>query len=126
MTGTPFDASAFLKAVTAKPGVYRMFDAEGQLLYVGKANNLKKRLASYFRKTGLSPKTAALLARIGLIDTTNTYNEAEALLHEQSLNKEHRTRYNNVHWLYKPSPQDYWSSEDVYSRLGLHRGPKKA
>src|SRR5690554_7129635 len=94
MTGTPFDASAFLKAVTAKPGVYRMFDAEGQLLYVGKANNLKKRLASYFRKSGLSPKTAALVARIGHIDTTITANETEALLLEQSLIKVSRPPYN--------------------------------
>lgn len=59
-----FDASAFLATCSGRPGVYRMFDAEARLLYVGKAKNLKKRLASYFRKTGLAPKTAALVARI--------------------------------------------------------------
>lgn len=62
-----FDASAFLATCSGRPGVYRMFDGEARLLYVGKAKNLKKRLASYFRKTGLAPKTAALVARIAQI-----------------------------------------------------------
>lgn len=61
---TPFDPSAFLSTCSGRPGVYRMFDSEARLLYVGKAKNLKNRLASYFRKTGLAPKTAALVARI--------------------------------------------------------------
>jgi excinuclease ABC subunit C len=50
----PFDSKAFLKNVTGKPGIYRMYNAEGKVLYVGKARNLKKRLQSYFRSTGLS------------------------------------------------------------------------
>lgn len=94
MSTAPFNSSAFLTAVTGKPGVYRMFDADGALLYVGKAKNLKKRLSSYFRKTGLSPKTAALVARIQHIDTTITANETEALLLEQSLIKVSRPPYN--------------------------------
>ena len=57
MTET-FDPSAFLSTVSGRPGVYRMFDSEARLLYVGKAKNLKNRLSSYFRKTGLAPKTA--------------------------------------------------------------------
>ena len=64
---TPFDPSAFLSTCSGRPGVYRMFDSEARLLYVGKAKNLKNRLASYFRKTGLTPKTAALVARIAQI-----------------------------------------------------------
>ncbi|MAP30167.1 MAG: excinuclease ABC subunit C, partial [Pseudomonas sp.] len=79
---TPFDPRAFLASASSKPGVYRMFDADGALLYVGKASNLKKRLSSYFRKTGLSPKTEALVSRIQQIDTTITANETEALLLE--------------------------------------------
>lgn len=123
---TSFDASAFLKAVTGKPGVYRMFDADGELLYVGKANNLRKRLSSYFRRTGLSPKTAALVARIGHIDTTVTANETEALLLEQSLIKTSRPPYNILLRDDKSYPYVYLSSQDAYPRLGLHRGAKKA
>ena len=126
MSKTPFDSSAFLKAVTGKPGVYRMFDADGQLLYVGKANNLKKRLSSYFRKTGLSPKTAALVGRIQHIDTTITANETEALLLEQSLIKVSRPPYNILLRDDKSYPYVYLSSLDTYPRLGLHRGAKKA
>lgn len=125
MNTAPFDASAFLSAVTAKPGVYRMFDAGGELLYVGKANNLKKRLSSYFRKSGLSPKTAALVARIQHIDTTITANETEALLLEQSLIKVSRPPYNILLRDDKSYPYVYLSSLDAYPRLGLHRGSKK-
>jgi excinuclease ABC subunit C len=126
MTTAPFDASAFLRAVTGKPGVYRMFDAKGELLYVGKANNLKKRLSSYFRKSGLSPKTAALVGRIQQIDTTITANETEALLLEQSLIKASRPPYNILLRDDKSYPYVYLSSLDTYPRLGLHRGTKKA
>lgn len=126
MSKALFEPSAFLKAVTGKPGVYRMFDAEGQLLYVGKANNLKKRLSSYFRKTGLSPKTAALVGRIQHIDTTITANETEALLLEQSLIKVSRPPYNILLRDDKSYPYVYLSSLDAYPRLGLHRGAKKA
>lgn len=89
MTQT-FDPSAFLATCSGRPGVYRMFDADATLLYVGKAKNLKKRLASYFRKTGHAPKTGALVARIAQIETTITGNETEALLLEQTLIKEWR------------------------------------
>ena len=126
MTTIPFDATAFLKAVTSKPGVYRMFDADGQLLYVGKAKNLRKRLSSYFRKTGLSPKTAALVARVRHIDTTITANETEALLFEQSLIKTARPPYNILLRDDKSYPYVYLSSQAPYPRLGLHRGAKKA
>ena len=71
-----------------------MFDASGNLLYVGKAKNLKKRLASYFRKTGLATKTMALVSKIAQVETTITGNETEALLLEQTLIKEWRPPYN--------------------------------
>jgi excinuclease ABC subunit C len=125
MQPTEFDPSAFLATASNKPGVYRMFDAKGELLYVGKAKSLKKRLASYFRKTGLSPKTAALVARIQQIDTTITANETEALLLEQSLIKGSRPPYNILLRDDKSYPYVFLSTQDNFPRLGLHRGTKK-
>src|SRR5690625_777176 len=90
----PFDAARFLANTTAQPGIYQMFDSAGELLYVGKAKNLKKRLASYFRKTGLSHKTAALVARIHQVEVTVTGNETEALILEHNLIKTNRSPYN--------------------------------
>lgn len=65
-----FDPKVFLSHVTTRPGVYQMRDVEGKVIYVGKAKNLKKRLSSYFRSTGLSNKTRALMAMVVDIDTT--------------------------------------------------------
>jgi excinuclease ABC subunit C len=93
MTET-FDPSAFLSGCSSRPGVYRMFDESSKVLYVGKAKNLKKRISSYFRKTGLAPKTAALVAKISQIEITITGNETEALLLEQNLIKQLRPPYN--------------------------------
>ncbi|MBA1191460.1 excinuclease ABC subunit UvrC [Pseudomonas entomophila] len=120
-----FDASAFLATCSGHPGVYQMFDAEARLLYVGKAKNLKKRLASYFRKTGLAPKTAALVGRIAQIDTTITANETSALLLEQTLIKEWRPPYNILLRDDKSYPYVFLS-DGQFPRLGIHRGPKKA
>lgn len=121
----PFDASAFLATCSGRPGVYRMLDADGKLLYVGKAKNLKKRLSSYFRKTGLAPKTAALVGRIAQVETTITANETEALLLEQTLIKEWRPPYNILLRDDKSYPYVYLSDSD-FPRLSIHRGAKKA
>ncbi|WP_108094551.1 excinuclease ABC subunit UvrC [Pseudomonas sp. GV071] len=120
----PFDSSAFLATSSGRPGVYRMFDAEAKLLYVGKAKNLKKRLASYFRKTGLAPKTAALVAKIAQIETTITANETEALLLEQTLIKQWRPPYNILLRDDKSYPYVFLSDGD-FPRLSIHRGAKK-
>ncbi|WP_289535614.1 excinuclease ABC subunit UvrC [Pseudomonas sp. SO81] len=128
MTSTPaapFDPSAFLATCSGRPGVYRMFDDTGKLLYVGKASNLKKRLASYFRKTGLAPKTAALVARIAQVETTIVANETEALLLEQTLIKQWRPPYNILLRDDKSYPYVLLSDGD-YPRLGIHRGAKSA
>lgn len=119
-----FDSSAFLASCSSRPGVYRMLDSEARLLYVGKAKNLNKRLSSYFRKTGLAPKTAALVARIAQVETTITANETEALLLEQTLIKEWRPPYNILLRDDKSYPYVLLSSGD-FPRLGLHRGAKK-
>ncbi|WP_145187485.1 excinuclease ABC subunit UvrC [Pseudomonas sp. URMO17WK12:I11] len=120
-----FDASAFLATCSGRPGVYRMFDAEARLLYVGKAKNLKKRLASYFRKSGLAPKTAALVGRIAQVETTITANETEALLLEQNLIKQWRPPYNILLRDDKSYPYVFLSDGE-FPRLGIHRGAKKA
>lgn len=119
-----FDSSAFLTSCSGRPGVYRMFDGEAKLLYVGKAKNLKKRLASYFRKSGQPPKTAALVARIAQVETTITANETEALLLEQTLIKQWRPPYNILLRDDKSYPYVFLSSGD-FPRLSIHRGAKK-
>ncbi len=101
-----------------------MLDEQGKLLYVGKASNLKKRLSSYFRKSGLAPKTAALVVRIAQIETTIVANETEALLLEQTLIKEWRPPYNILLRDDKSYPYVLLSDGD-FPRLGIHRGAKK-
>ena len=121
----PFDSKAFLKNVTGKPGIYRMYNTEGKVLYVGKARNLKKRLQSYFRSTGLSPKTELLLSKVADIDVTVTHTESEALLLENNLIKEYRPRYNVLLRDDKSYPYIYISDKDKYPRIDLHRGARK-
>lgn len=121
----PFDHRSFLNTVTAKPGVYQMLDGDGAVLYVGKARNLKKRLASYFRASGLAPKTAALVGRIRQIQVTVTRTEIEALILEQNLIKQSRPPYNILLRDDKSYPYIFLS-EHPYPRLALHRGTKRA
>src|SRR5699024_5563900 len=89
-----FDAAAFLKVVTEQPGVYLMMDASGEIIYVGKAKNLKKRLSSYFRKNVDGEKTRALVRQICDVQVTVTHTETEALILEHNLIKQHLPRYN--------------------------------
>src|SRR5690554_2894920 len=124
MTSQPFDASVFLRSCTQHPGVYRMFSADQQLLYIGKAKNLKNRLSSYFKTTVSAPKTAALVAKIASIELTVTANETEALLLEQTLIKQWRPPYNILLRDDKSYPYVIVSSNE-FPRLGMHRGSKK-
>jgi len=120
-----FDSAAFLKNVTGKPGVYRMFDEKQQVIYVGKAKNLKNRLSSYFRKTGLSPKTQVMVSKISNVDVTITHTEGEALLLESNLIKEYRPRYNVLMRDDKSYPYIFVSDKSPYPRISLHRGARK-
>ncbi len=101
-----------------------MFDAAGDILYVGKAKNLKARLASYFRATGLSTKTRALVTRISQIEVTVTNTEAEALILEQNLIKANRPPYNILLRDDKSYPYVFLTDKDQFPRISLHRGAK--
>jgi excinuclease ABC subunit C len=120
-----FDTQSFLKHLTGRPGVYRMFDEKEEILYVGKAKNLKSRVSSYFRSNALDSKTLALVSRIKQIEVTVTSSETEALLLEQSLIKELKPPYNIVFRDDKSYPYIFLSSEDKFPRLAFHRGAKK-
>ena len=102
-----------------------MFDEQGDVLYVGKAKNLKNRLTSYFRGSGLDNKTIALVSRIADIEITITGSEIEALLLEQNLIKEKRPPYNILLRDDKSYPYIFLSAKDDYPRLSFHRGAKK-
>ncbi|STT07290.1 excinuclease ABC subunit C [Klebsiella michiganensis] len=120
-----FDAKAFLKTVTSQPGVYRMYDAGGTVIYVGKAKDLKKRLSSYFRSNLASRKTEALVALIAQIDVTVTHTETEALLLEHNYIKLYQPRYNVLLRDDKSYPFIFLSG-DTHPRLATHRGAKHA
>ena len=121
-----FDHQSFLKSLTQRPGIYQMLDGDGQVLYVGKAKNLKSRVTSYFRSTGLTVKTAALVKRIISIDVTVTETETEALILEHNLIKQYRPPFNILMRDDKSYPYIFLSDKDRWPRLSFHRGPKKA
>src|SRR5699024_6757775 len=91
---TAFDPQQYVRQLTTRPGVYRMYDAAGEVLYVGKARNLKKRVSSYFLRTAGSPKTEAMLQQVQRIEVTITDTEDDALILESTLIKKHNPKYN--------------------------------
>lgn len=119
-----FDHKTFLKNVTQDPGVYRMFDKNDTVIYVGKAKDLKKRLSSYFRTNLSSKKTEALVAAIARIETTITTSETEALLLEHNYIKTYQPRYNVLLRDDKSYPYILLTKER-HPRITAYRGSKK-
>jgi excinuclease ABC subunit C len=116
-----FDHREFLAHVNGKPGVYRMIDRKDKVIYVGKAKNLKKRLASYFRPSGLSTRIMTLVNNINKIEVINTRTESEALLLENDLIKNLNPRYNILFRDDKSYPYICLSNHD-FPRLTVFRG----
>lgn len=119
------DLSVFLAKLTSEPGIYRMLDANGIVLYVGKASNLKKRVSSYFNKQTQSAKTRALVSQIKSVDIQITRSETEALLLESNLIKSLRPKYNILMRDDKTYPYLALSNHPDFPRLSIIRSKKK-
>jgi excinuclease ABC subunit C len=119
-----FDHRGALAQIPAEPGVYRMLSAEGALLYVGKAKDLKRRVASYFGRA-LNRRLQVMVSQIADIQVTATRTEGEALLLESDLIKTHRPRFNVVLRDDKSYPFIYLSTQEPFPRLSFYRGPRQ-
>ncbi len=121
-----FDTKIYLKTLTSLPGVYCMQDVQGQVIYVGKAKNLKKRVSSYFASSKTdSPKTQVMIKQVENIEVTVTHTENEALILENNLIKSYKPRYNILFRDDKSYPYLYLSSDHDYPHFRYHRGALK-
>ncbi len=113
-----------VRSLPERPGVYRMLSADGTIIYVGKARNLRRRVSSYFTRARKTPKTERLVKLIADIRITVTHTEAEALILENNLIKEHRPRYNVLLRDDKSYPYIHLSTQQQFPRLMYHRGAR--
>ena len=119
-----FDAHAFLKKLTTRPGIYKMLNEKGEIIYIGKAKNLKNRVSSYFKNNTSSIKQRVMVAKVAAIEVTVTHTEGEALLLECQQIKRHRPRYNICLRDDKSFPYIFLSSEQNFPQITIHRGAK--
>jgi excinuclease ABC subunit C len=119
-----FDYSSFIKTLTTRPGVYRMLNAEGNVLYVGKAKNLKKRVSSYFTRS-LNRRIQVMVGQIAHVEVIVTHTEAEALLLENHLIKSLKPKYNVLLRDDKSYPYIYLSTDHTYPALSIRRGARR-
>ena len=119
-----FDAAAFLKNLTTRPGIYTMLNDKGEIIYIGKAKNLKNRVSSYFKTQTASIKQQVMVAKVAAIEVTVTHTEGEALLLECQQIKRHKPRYNICLRDDRSFPYVFLSSEQDFPQITLHRGAK--
>lgn len=120
-----FDAKAFLRTVPNRPGCYRMYGDKDQVIYVGKAKDLKKRLSSYFMKREQNRKTIALVSHIKKIEFTVTFSESEALILENELIKKYQPHYNILLRDDKSYPYLHLTSDQEFPGIYFHRGARR-
>lgn len=120
-----FDINAFLKQLTERPGVYRMINTKGTIIYVGKAKNLKRRVSSYFKKNHDEIKTAKMVAQIARVEVTVTDTDSEAFILENTLIKRYKPKYNILFRDDKSYPYIFVSANKTFPSLSYHRGAKR-
>lgn len=119
------DPKKLIKSLPTQPGIYRMLGGKDEVLYIGKAKNLRHRVQSYFRQSGLSPRLQVLMQQVNDIEITVTHTENEALLLEFNLIKSHHPRYNILLRDDKSYPYIFVSDNQEFPRIGFHRGAKR-